>query len=150
MGNYLPTCKSRSALAGEGVPVVVAGASILAGSRLAVVNFVLAAAAGESRLASTFKAINLVLASAAVATGVGSALVVVDFARAASPSRVADTLVREQSVDAHSVYARVFAAKVDLFLATFSGETSWTFAAKVVQEVSTLGSQQAGTFSTVI
>jgi hypothetical protein len=150
LGFALQTNESRSALACESIKLIDARGSILARVACAIVDGVLAVLSGVASVAVALVAVDHVNADSVVFARFNRTVVDVLVARLASPSGMTDALVLEEPVDTNSVLARLRHAQVDLLLASLSGESWWTCADKVVDQVSAVGTQQARILSTVV
>lgn len=139
-----------SAFADESLQLVQARGAVLARFGRAVVDRVLAVLAGITGLAGAGIIANLIDALAVIFARSRGALVDVGLASRAGPSRMADALVAEELVHADPVQARIARAQVDLFVATFAGESGRTVAGEVVDQIGAVGAEQAGSLGAVV
>lgn len=110
----------------------------------------MAVLASEARLTETSVAIVIINTLAIILTGRVGTVINVDVTVRSRPARLTDTLISEQLVHTLASDTGVWVTQVHLLLTPLASEASGTVTAEVIDQVSTVGSQQAGLLQTVI
>lgn len=139
-----------SAFADESLQLIQARRTVLARIGRAVVDRVLTVLAGITGLASAGIIADLIDALTVILARFRGALVDVGLASCAGPARMANTLGAEELIHADAVQARIARAQVDLFMATFAGESGRTVAGEVVDQISAVGAEQARSLGAIV
>jgi len=142
--------ETRSTDALKAISFTLAGASILAGFISTIVHCVLTVLASEARLTETSVAIVVINTLAIILTGEVATVINVDITVRTRPARLTDTLIPEQLVHTLASDTGVWITQVHLGLTPLASEASRTVTAEVIDQVSTVGSQQARLFQTII